>query len=595
MPPDIRRIPFRKYAELALRVKKREGGMMVPLRLKPVQQRIDDVIDGFHARGRTARVVVDKSRRLGTSTYVAGRFSHRVFTAAYQRGVVIAHRGPDAKQIFGIYERMYDHLPGVIKPTRSGGKGQLLAFPTMYSQIEVGSAETVNFGRGSDAQLVHISEAAYAKDMAALMSAIMPGVASVGDGIVVLESTANGPGTWWHQMWRDSEDGVSGFVPLFFAWFEDPDHRLPEAIPDEDWTEEEQSWHEQWGVDGFQIAWLRDRQEVDCRGRDDVRRREYPCTSSESFTNVGESAWEPEEVLAVYERREPVFRGMIGDNGLYPDPDGHLVIWEFPQDRAEYVIGADPAGGLREREGDLSVASVFRAGRKPGQWPVQVAEWAGHQDPITFAKTLTLLGHFYRRALLACEVTGLGIGTESALQRTYYYPRLHRWIRPDQYKSKSDTWGWQTTPNSKDQMMGIADWLIRTKHVTLRSPEAVDEFMAYQEVSPGVYEGMKGDDRVMGAMIAWVSWAQHSFAGIPLKEIRQMLARLYGGAGGGEAKVARRDPKEIEREVAEQLGLKSLRGDEEEGDTEEEVDDAERAWQAQMRARRRERTVTTDF
>src|SRR5262245_21467108 len=402
---------FTAYAPRFLRVKRREGGSMLPLNLKPIQWDLERTIQEAHALGRPALVIINKSRRLGCSTYVAGRFTHRAVTRPYQRAIVMAHRGDDAKKIFEIYELMHEHLPPSLRPKRAGGKGAKIDLFKMYSTIDVGSAESRTFGRGGDSQIVHLSEVAYYPDPAELLAAILPGVSANGDGIIILESTANGPHTWWHEEWMRAVDGqapaankhIPHFVPKFYAWFQDPDHRLAAPVPREDWDEEEKELARRSKVDGHQVAWLRWRQEVDCRGRADRRRREYPATIEESFSSVGQKAWDDELIIGssakpgIYKRKEALFRGTMTATGLHKDPAGKLLVFELPMPGAEYVIGADPAGGVRDR--DLACGEVYRVGK--GVWPVQVAEYADHDDPINFAQTLTLLGTYYRKGLLA--------------------------------------------------------------------------------------------------------------------------------------------------------------------------------------------------
>jgi hypothetical protein len=495
---------------LFLKIKDRDGGRVVPFVMKPIQQRIDDEVVRAHASGRPALIQISKSRRLGTSSYVAARFSHRCFTRKYQKGVVMADIGFNARLIFELYERMYAHLPPAVQPVKAGSKGQQINLTRLDSQINVGSAESPTFGRGGDAQLIHLSESSYYSDPEGLMNAILPGMSARGDGILILESTSNGPEGWWADLWQRSEDGVSRFTPLFFAWYEDPDHWLPDAVPEELFTEEEQEWVTRYGVNGNQIAWLRYEQDVSCQGRDDRRRRDFPASARDSFSAVGDVAWHMDTLKPCYKRTRVEATGNITERGFLAYPDGPLLIWEHPMEGSLYVIGADPAGGLSD--GDLCAAEVWRVGRKPGEWPIQVAEWSGHEDPVTFAKTLTMLGTYYRKALLACETNGVGRGCQAALQKTFHYPRLHRWIRWDSYKTKSETYGWDTSPQSLEVMIGMADWLIRTGHVVIRSPYLFDEFANYQDMGGGHYKCVSGEghgDRLMSAMIAWTSWFQH--------------------------------------------------------------------------------------
>jgi hypothetical protein len=319
---------------------------------------------------------------------------------------------------------------------------------------------------------------------------------------------------------------------------EEPAHRLETELPRDLWDEEELDLHERFGCDGFQLAWRRFKLETECFGRIDRLRAEYPATAEESFTAVGDPAWDDHVITGCYRRQEPLWRGEIVRAGVRKDGEGRLIVWEEPVDKAEYVIGVDVAAGIHQDEGDLSVASVFRAGRKPGQWPIQVAEWAGRIETVTFAEILTLLGYYYKRALLAVEVTGIGRPVQSALQKTYFYPNLHRWVAWDRNTSRSTTFGWETTWKSKEIMMGLTDWILRCRKVQLRSPWLVEELLAFQQVGPDDYEGVKGDDRIFAFMIAMCSWFQHQYAGVPLKELRVTLAKLYGSPTAAETAVA---------------------------------------------------------
>jgi len=42
--------------------------------------------------------------------------------------------------------------------------------------------------------------------------------------IIVLESTANGVGNWFHEEWLRAKHKESNFVPLFFPWFDQAEY-----------------------------------------------------------------------------------------------------------------------------------------------------------------------------------------------------------------------------------------------------------------------------------------------------------------------------------------------------------------------------------
>ena len=77
-------------------------------------------------------------------------------------------------------------------------------------------------------------------------------------------------------------------------------------------------------------------------------------------------------------------------------PSSDLKVWKEPIPGNTYVIGADPAEGLRH--GDDSAACVLDC--TSGE---QVAELQGKIEPFSFAEQLYALGLFYDTALIAIE------------------------------------------------------------------------------------------------------------------------------------------------------------------------------------------------
>lgn len=528
LPPAFAHYPT--YAKRFLKVKDPRYGQIVPFNLKPIQLSIDKALDDLLSTGRPALVQILKARRLGSSTQIAGRFSHRCYTRQGQRAAVIAHSKDGVETIFEIYERFYNNLPSVAKPRRQGSHGKQIRLPNLDSMIEVGSALSTDFGRGSDAQMLHISEfqSENFANPESFLQAILPTLSVTGDGILIIEGTGNGPDTFWADLWRRSLDGVSGFAPLFFAFFEDPVNRLTPALADDELTEEEQSLKELYKLDNQQLTWLRHQLEVRCFGNWKRRCQEFPCTWEEALTAVGETPWDLDVVEPVHQHRPVVFQGEISKKGLVRKRDGELKIWEHPEGRAVYCIGVDCADGLATS--DLQVASVFKVSKRPGEWPVQVAEWAGHMEAIPFAEMLHLLGHYFNKALMAVEVNNMGRAIQNSLQRIFFYPNLYRWLQFDRYQKKANTLGWQTTWQSKDVLLAVGDWVLRCGKVTIRSDELVHELIHYElkENTSDEYIGRCGDDRIMAFLIAIVCWFQHQFPGVPLKELRPTLAKLYG-------------------------------------------------------------------
>jgi hypothetical protein len=82
--------------------------------------------------------------------------------------------------------------------------------------LRVGSAQSASFGRGDDITFLHITEAAFAKDLFALLAAI--GEAVTTNAITILETTANGFDLF-KQHWDDTERGKNTYKNFFYDPF----------------------------------------------------------------------------------------------------------------------------------------------------------------------------------------------------------------------------------------------------------------------------------------------------------------------------------------------------------------------------------------
>lgn len=507
-----------------LKVKHREGGGLVPYRPKPIQWQLYETIRD--TRG-LCKLIILKSRRLGVTTALASIIFHRVMTRPALRALIVAHRGADAETIFGIYDRFHLNLPQSFRFPREGSRRKRLSIPALDSSIEVVSAIAESSGRGGDAQLLHLSEFSHYPAGDAFLSAILPTLPLTGSGLLAIESTANAAGDFFHDLWVKSESGQSGYKAIFYPWFADEDFRLPTDVPRGTFTEEEQMLNEIHGVDGHQIAWLREAERVICFGNQDIRRREFPSVPHEAFQSARLAVWSLSVLDASFSPCE-VTHATVTEKEVSVGREGNCIICRAPEAGRDYIIGADPAGG--SVEGDWCAASVWTADRRYGEWPRQVAELAVHVDPILFAGLLAALGRYYNTAVIACEITGVGRGTQAALQRVYSYPRLHRQAPFTKSLSSSPStysWGFETTRASKEVLISIFDWLLQARRVRFFSRALYEELCSFLHLPDGKYEGRPYDDRVMASLLAVASWFQHNFPGLPLSEVRGSLATIY--------------------------------------------------------------------
>jgi hypothetical protein len=200
-------------------------------------------------------------------------------------------------------------------------------------------------------------------------------------------------------------------------------------------------------------------------------------------------------LLALDRTRKPARVGYLdGSLRFHDDRKAPIKVWEEPREGCRYTIGVDVALGVRG--GDFSVAEVI------DEDDVQVAEWHGHIDPISFAGEVEKLARFYRDALVAIEIENQGFATQAEIRKHYY--NLYRWRYMDRFSDKlTDKLGWETNLKTKPMLIAHMAHMIREGSCGINSKDLVQEMMRFIETPTGG-EAASGchDDRVMAFMIA---------------------------------------------------------------------------------------------
>lgn len=407
------------YSESHLKIVTKKGEL-IPLRANRAQEILDDVIAKQKKERGYVRAVVLKARQEGITT----RIGSRNFRAANLLGnlscVVIGHKEKPTAKIFKMYERFERNLDVGMHPGKvASNRGQYLEFQN-GSSISVETAGDPEAGRSQTIHRLHGSEVAFWPNAAQVYVAIASAVPDE-SGEIILESTANGVGNFFHVFWKQAEEGQNDFVPVFLPWFIHEEYQA--AVTDEEREQIAQSedLYERKALDeGFefmgemvkltpeQLMWRRKTLANKLAG--DVRKfkQEYPSTPREAFITSGDTFFDTEKLeLYEYDVRPAVLRGTFVTQGegfvLQPSEFGYARIWETPRADGLYIIGADTAKGEKiaathidtesdnEKGGrDFSCAQVFDLKTR-----TVVAQLHGRMEPPEFAKQLNWLSYYY--------------------------------------------------------------------------------------------------------------------------------------------------------------------------------------------------------
>mgnify|MGYP001614786122 FL=1 len=182
---------------------------------------------------------------------------------------------------------------------------------------------------------------------------------------------------------------------------------------------------------------------------------------------------------------------------LEENPEGALVILVPPEPGQEYILGADPAMGIRK---DNSVASVWNR-----QFPIECAYFKSDtMEPARFAREgIAPIGTYYNNAMAAVESNSEAGGACLATLRGCYG---HLYMQQN-FISSTREWrrryGFQTTGHSRGLVFDAIKDVMRTEEFSA-SEDFMREAMGMIVDKSNKIDHMDGrhDDHVMAAGIA---------------------------------------------------------------------------------------------
>lgn len=301
----------RQFAEEFLYIRDNEK-RIIPLRMNNIQKRVYATIKSLRARKKPIRIIILKARREGLTTGIASELFVNSFCIPNTTTVVTAHDQDTSNKIFEIYKLFYQKLPDLIRHPTSHSSKRELAFADAWelddgvtieplrSSMIVRTANAKRSGRAMEINNWHWSEVAFTEEGEELMLSMMQAISDKADTMIVLESTANGQGNFFHEQWLRAKSGEIDFIPLFFGWnefpayqrdFESEAHRnvFKKAM-----SPEEHVLRKQYKLSYKQLHWRRWKIKNYCGGNLNKFRQEYPINDEEAFIGSGVSFFDKE-------------------------------------------------------------------------------------------------------------------------------------------------------------------------------------------------------------------------------------------------------------------------------------------------------------
>lgn len=577
----------------------KDAGKDVLFRLWYPQRILVSRFEAKRKAGLPIRLILLKARQWGGSTttqlYMAWlQFFHKKGL----NSLIIAHQGTASDEIKDMFDLMikkhpveFLHKLGEVysenepKLVGVGKSGSTHRVPQRECKIKVGTAERPNGCRGGAYSLVHLSEVGLwqktdGKSPEDIVRSACSGILARPYTMIVMESTANGTGNFFHREYSAAADPkvYSQYEALFIAWFQIEHYSLPfnsseelRAFAKNLWenrnnaytpSNREESGRYLWslwekGASLEAIHWY----VYERAGKNDfaVMASEYPSDDVEAFVHSGSMVFD-QYLVKRFEPycREPKFIGEVyadadeGEEALTnlrfrEDHQGLLFIWAKPETFDDYEVTdryltVVDVGG-RSNKADWSVIVVFdRLSMIDGSEPPSVvAQWYGHCDIDRLAWRAAQIAAYYNNSLLVIESNTLETHdkerqVEGGDQSQYILNQISD-IYPNLYARKQSEdeiregmprkYGFHTNVATKPMIISTLVKVIRERLYIERDKRCLDEYNTYERKKNGAYGAIVGkhDDllmtRAIGLHICYREMEMPEFVPINNKTLRK--------------------------------------------------------------------------
>lgn len=577
----------------------KDAGKDVLFRLWYPQRILVSRFEAKRKAGEPIRLILLKARQWGGSTttqlYMAWlQFFHKKGL----NSLIIAHQGTASDEIKDMFDLMikkhpveFLHRLGEVysenepKLVGVGKSGSTHRVPQRECKIKVGTAERPNGCRGGAYSLVHLSEVGLwqkteGKSPEDIVRSACSGILAKPYTMIVMESTANGTGNFFHREYSAAADPKvkSQYEALFIAWFQIEHYSLPFNSAEELRDFAKQLWENRnnaytpsnreesgrylwslWerGASLEAIHWYI----YERAGKNDfaVMAAEFPSDDVEAFVHSGTMVFD-KYLAKQFEPfcREPKFVGEVyadadeGEEALSnlrfrEDRQGLLTIWAMPEKFDDYEVTdryltVVDVGG-RSNKADWSVIVVFdRLSMIDGSEPPSVvAQWYGHCDIDRLAWRAAQIAAFYNDSLLVIESNTLETHdkerqVEGGDQSQYILNQISD-IYPNLYARKQSEdeiregaprkYGFHTNVATKPMIISTLVKVIRERLYIERDKRCLDEYDTYERKPNGAYGAIVGkhDDllmtRAIGLHICYREMEMPEFVPITNRTLRK--------------------------------------------------------------------------
>jgi len=451
------------------------------------QRRISDIVEWCHEKGIPCRIIALKPRQKGSTTFSVA-VAYRRLMAKIGRGLFAGGSHFQAANMFKMLTTYVEWDDG------DKGRCEVKATEANFyngSTLERITLRNSQAGRSGTYQVLVITEVAYLSEEGVanaddVVAGLLKCVPDEPDTIVIEESTAHGATGYFYGKYEqaitfeEAKAGKPGTIRVFAAWFEFADSRRDperEGISNEsDLTKEERELAAEWGLDLWQVSWMRWAIREECNRDFEKFQEDYPFDEVSAFLKSGRGKFSNAALKRQGKRAEVAgwTYGEFtrrGDGSVawtqLPYEQAMWAMQEEPKERLSYLVSCDPATGDSQTSGldpDSHGAGVLRAGfrNSDGTWiePTIACRNCLHLDGETvacrwdtdiLAEQLHMASEYYGDCVIVPEMNkDNGLVELLKLKGANIYQRTEINRRTDE---KTKYYGWKTAAENRGMII----------------------------------------------------------------------------------------------------------------------------------------------
>lgn len=551
-------INTKKYIEEFLKIKTKDSEI-IPFKLNKPQLKLYDLLKRQSEVGKPQRVIILKARQMGFSTLTEAILFKRTATKANVNSGIIAHKDDATTNLFNMSKLFLEELPEQLKPKTKASNAKEIIFDDrdgngLRSKVKCMTAGGDGIGRSDTFQNLHLSEVSSWTHAKEILDGLLQAVPNKPNTLIIIESTAKGY-DYFKELWDKACDGENDFEPLFCAWWELDEYRLP--CGELELTEEEQELKELYNLDNEQIAWRRWCIRNNCGNDVNTFKQEYPSCPEEAFLASGECIFDKDIIVSQIEHNRPLISGWkrgefeykktmhpvrnekgevvaidkrISDIKFIEKENGLITIHQEPSvkrnadneiiAKRRYTIGGDTAGlGL-----DYYTAKVVADDTQE-----TVATLRKQRiDEDKYADQVYCLGKYYHDALIGLETNYSYAPTKELVELDY--PNLYQRKRFETTTREiQKIFGFETNRLTKPIILQSLVTTMRENVAAECDVATLREMLTFVRKENGKQEAQEGyhDDLVMAKAIAnYISIEEGDVNWIKVEPVHKPKSRL---------------------------------------------------------------------